>query len=338
MIPSESSNSLNRWIPKLETYRAAFDQHASESPLSLVNEPLATETVEPTFFDEPSASLVPAAKSSQDEGIQSDGPLHPQDAAATPESIPFRALVIGSESEVVSVASERELSSQQTSTELPSQQTSTERAYTIPFPEPATETRADTDNAPTVLHLPIDGIVKSCRKARPYLLGFGSLGQFPSTMDQQSVQSCVARELALRVASKIDVDAMVIQLSSLSKSDHVVATASSEQSTDLQDMGGCLRATWYDTNDPRESQKIWYRQLAELSRWKQQFGLIVIDLGDAASPIAARVGRLCHGLVIQLHATQSARKSIHAINALKKQRLNILGVWSTEPSAQRRAA
>ena len=174
-----------------------------------------------------------------------------------------------------------------------------------------------------IVHLPIDGILKRIQRSKSYVLGIGTVGE----SDPPLVRSVVT-DLVVRCCSKIDRNAILI-------------TVRPPQDLSLNDsIGNALvhEARWSYTGDTKAEMKTWHRQLAELPRWKQEFGLIVFDFGDVCFPSMPQIGRLCDGIVVQLLNPSNSRETIQALKSLQKNRLTILGAWSVELSARNIAA
>jgi len=74
----------------------------------------------------------------------------------------------------------------------------------------------------------------------------------------------------------------------------------------------------------------WNTQLLELLRLRKEYGLILIDLGDAESQAMVRLGRLCDGVVIQMMDQVSPRTMKTVLNTLKMEQLKLLGILSLE--------
>jgi len=174
-----------------------------------------------------------------------------------------------------------------------------------------------------IVHLPIDGILNRIKLSKPYVLGIGTVGE----SDPLLVRTVVT-DLVARCCSKIDRNAILITVRSpgeLNTHDPVGKTSVRE-------------ARWFYIGDPKAERKAWHAQLAELPRWKQEFGLIVFDLGDVCFPKMPQIGRLCDGIVVQLLNPSNSRETIQALKSLQNNRLTILGAWSVESIARGVAA
>jgi hypothetical protein len=164
--------------------------------------------------------------------------------------------------------------------------------------------------------LPVEGIVKQIRRHKPYLLGLGTLGVVASEALAEVV-STFADRLVQRTARKT----LVIQIRDHQK---VVPDPSGWPVACSEH----FQATWNIYRDDKVARQQWYGQLAQLTHWRQQFGLILLDLGAPDSTDFARLGRLCHGLVLQLHQSAAGRPVIQSIKRLQSSQSKVLGVWS----------
>jgi len=174
-----------------------------------------------------------------------------------------------------------------------------------------------------VVHLPTDGILKRIKGSKSYVLGIGTVGE----SDPSLVRSVVT-DLVVRCCSKIDRKAILI-------------TVRPPQNLNVNDSVGndlAREARWSFFADTKAEKKAWYAQLAELPRWKKEFGLIVFDLGDVCFPRMTQIGRLCDGIVVQLLNPSNPCKTIQAFKLLQKNRLPILGAWSVELNSRDIAA
>ena len=174
-----------------------------------------------------------------------------------------------------------------------------------------------------IIHLPMDGILKRIKGSKPFVLGIGTVGE----SDPSLVRSVVT-DLVVRCCSRIDRNAILI-------------TVRPPHDLNVNDSVGNVlvrEARWSYFADTKAEMKTWQAQLAELPRWKQEFGLIVFDLGDVCFPRMPQIGRLCDGIVVQLLNPSNSRETIQALRSLQKNRMTILGAWSVELSAQDIAA
>lgn len=174
-----------------------------------------------------------------------------------------------------------------------------------------------------IVHLPIDGILKRIQGSKSYVLGIGTVGE-----SDPSLVRAVVTDLVVRCSSKIDRNAILI-------------TVRPPQDLNVNDsVGNALarEARWSFFGDTKAENKAWHEQLAELPRWKQEFGLIVFDLGDVCFPRMTQIGRLCDGIVVQLLNPSNPRETIQAFKLLQKNRLPILGAWSIELNSRDIAA
>jgi len=174
-----------------------------------------------------------------------------------------------------------------------------------------------------VEHLPIDGLLKRMHRSKSFVLGIGSIGK----ADPQLVRSIV-NELVTRCSMKTDRKAILVS---------IVAPGSVVTQSPLSN-GNYQEAIWTYYGHAKADTKTWHAQLGALPRWKQEFGLIVLDLGDASAPPMPRIGRLCDGVVLQLFNSNSSRETIRALKSLQSESLPFLGAWSVGINARRLAA
>ncbi len=184
-------------------------------------------------------------------------------------------------------------------------------------------------NGPTALpvsqivHLPVDGILKRINRSKSFVLGVGAVGN----SDPLLVRSVVS-EIVTRCCGKTNRNAILV----------TVRTPNDATSANIPSCGLYREARWSYFGQTKTETRAWHGQLAELPRWKQEFGLIVFDLGDVGFPLMPRIGRLCDGVVVQLLDPSNSRETIQALRRLQKDRLTILGAWSVDLCLQRFAA
>lgn len=177
-----------------------------------------------------------------------------------------------------------------------------------------------------MIHLPIDGILKRISQKNPFVLGFTTVSGARREWKDE-----VVKAIAGRCSDKTGRSSFVIKMREAQT--ELTAVHGSEPSLQTQD-----QASWsYLAGTALEKQR-WNAQLSELLRWKQQFGLIIIDLGDAGFPELPRIGRLCDGVVVQISDPSHAQGAIDAMRKLQSCRLPILGVWSLEMGTRTTAA
>jgi hypothetical protein len=172
---------------------------------------------------------------------------------------------------------------------------------------------------PQLVQLPVDEIIASILKTKPYLLGLGTTG----FCDHALVERIVA-DVALRCGQKTSRNTLVVRLRS-GTPEHDIAI-----SKGLVHDGSFAQIHWSGFGESQEEKRRWNGQLANLLEWKKEFGLILFDLGDAGSPAMSRMGRLCNGIVIQMHPASDARSTIQVLKNLQSQRIKIIGAWALE--------
>ena len=204
-------------------------------------------------------------------------------------------------------------------TALPEPEIQIEKRDSIPLTIATTTTLKRSQ----IVHLPIDAILKQIKKAKSFVLGIGSVGE----SHPMSVRSVVT-DLVARCCMKTDRNGMLV-------------TVRSSRDILLHDsfQNALVRETrWSYLGDTKADMQAWHAQLAELPGWKQEFGLIVFDLGDMRFPKMQRIGRLCDGIVVQMLNPSDSRETIQALKSLQKDRLKILGAWSVELNRRNQAA
>ena len=174
-----------------------------------------------------------------------------------------------------------------------------------------------------VEHLPIDGLLKRICRAKSFVLGIGSLGS-----PEPKLARSIVNELATRCATKSDRRAIVVSFEE--ESPLVMEPLLKGSPFD--------EAVWIGYGQSKADTKAWHAQLGDLLRWKQEFGLIVLNFGDANSPQTLRIGRLCDGVGLHLFNSVSSRESIRAMKSLQKESLPIIGAWSVGIADRKLAA
>lgn len=173
------------------------------------------------------------------------------------------------------------------------------------------------------IHLPIDGILNRITKVKSFVLGIGTVGN-----SEASVVRSLVTDLVVRCCGKTQRKAILV---TIRPTDSPIPEAKHPPTS--------FRETvWSYMGNSQLETKLWHSQLAELPRWKKDFGLIVLDLGDVRLPMMPRAGRLCDGIVVQMLNPSNARESIQALRLLQKERLPLLGAWSVDFSARELAA
>ena len=181
--------------------------------------------------------------------------------------------------------------------------------------------------AEPVVHLPIDPILKRLQRVKSFVLGVGSIGG-----DDFSLKQSIVRSLVSRCSEKTERKAILVSIEPTNRLNLNDVEIGAKAAND-----GYQTAVWTALSDDKSDSKSWHTQLGDLPRWKQEFGLIVFDLGNVASPQMLRVGRLCDGIVVQLHNPNDSRVTIQAMKSLTQENLPILGAWSVGLSYQKLA-
>jgi len=194
-----------------------------------------------------------------------------------------------------------------------------EPTLVAPIPTPV----ASTAN----IHFPIDGIVSRIQKTTPYLLGVGTTGA-----GSELLQERLLADLAVRCSVKTDRNALVIGFETGTD------RGSAGEFSQPTEIVGYHQVRWYGPGKSKADAKRWNSQLADLLTWKQEFGMILFDLGDASQSLTGRLGRLCDGIVILLQESTQSRESIRVLKSLQAQRMPILGAWTLEQRVVNRAA
>jgi hypothetical protein len=169
---------------------------------------------------------------------------------------------------------------------------------------------------PTLVHLPIDGVLTFIQKRKPCMLGLGCCGG----MDQV-LKTTLANELAARLSDKLDRKTLLV---------HVLDSGSDEVAKPLASEGKLKvsHLMWHSFEESKQGKATWNNQLARLVIQKRDYELIVFDLGDASSDTMLRMGRLCDGVLIQFSSKKETRQTIETLKSLKNNQLPILGAWS----------
>ena len=196
------------------------------------------------------------------------------------------------------------------------------------LPEPVSDVSilpmAVTRPTPQIVHLPIDGILKRVKSAKSFVLGIATMGEPESDLSRQIVADIVAR-----CCDKTGRNAICV----------TIRPSGFLNTSDLGEPNENFhRVRWSYFGESKTETKAWHLQLAELPKWKKEFGLIVFDLGNLSSPMLPRMGRLCDGIVVQLLDSSNSRATIQALKSLQNDRLKILGAWSVELNSREMAA
>lgn len=178
-----------------------------------------------------------------------------------------------------------------------------------------------------IVHLPLDGIVSKMTKVNPFVLGLGCIGQ----RDQELLGE-ISDQIALGCASKSGRHAVVIRIRQEGNEVNRMGSARSETASSFVNHRETMTPhhVWHDFGESKMEKLRWNTQLLELLRLRKEYGLILIDLGDAESQAMVRLGRLCDGVVIQMMDQVSPRTMKTVLNTLKMEQLKLLGILSLE--------
>lgn len=183
-----------------------------------------------------------------------------------------------------------------------------------------------------IVHLPMDGIVSKMSKVNPFVLGLGCLGK-----RDPGLLEAIADELAMGCGAKSGRDSVLIRIRQKSQTGEGNVTANAKDSTPTPQSAipqSPVRKLpvhiWHDFGESKMDKLQWNTQLLELLRLRKEFGLILIDLGDAESQAMVRLGRLCDGVVIQMMNHVNPRQAKSAIHHLKQEQLRLLGLLSLD--------
>lgn len=287
MILPESNTNLNRWLPKLEQYRASLESAADATPLKPVE---ALETA--LSFQTPEAEKATDASS---------------DASLLAQSL----------------VSDNQVDEAHASVLLP-----------FPTTLPSSDRETTVASAFSIVHLPVDGILKQIKKSNPYVLGMVTVGNIHDTQvsDSIAITHQIVSQLADRLHQKTDRATLVIRVQPKPLvADHLEKRPPTAHSHHFI-------TNWIDFDDSKVEKQKWYSQISDLTTWKQEFGLIVLDLGNAGSPSVGKLGRLCDGVVGQVLGLGKSKSTLRQLKSLNTHRLQLLGVWSMESASIAEAA
>jgi hypothetical protein len=200
-----------------------------------------------------------------------------------------------------------------------------QREIGVPSVDHGTISVPPVNSQPTpILHLPLDGILAKLQKTRPYLLGFARSGPENTSLENQ-----IVREVALRCASKTDRKTLVVHIAiSNSKAARFVPLPEyTEQGYTEQ---GLTMVRWESFGESKQEKLLWNTQLAQLIQYRQEYGLIVLDLGDVQSELLFRMGRLCDGILIQLLDNFSELALKKSMQRIQHEQLKVIGVMSLD--------
>lgn len=174
-------------------------------------------------------------------------------------------------------------------------------------------------NSIKVVHLPVDRILARIQKKSPFMLGLGTVG-----LDQSHLFESIVSDLAVRCVQRTNRKTLVVRRHTNPLTvpiNNLFAPVHNGLYSDVNCIG---------LGQSKLEKQRWNNQIARLLNWKQEFELILFDLGDSSSHMMSRMGRLCDGIVVQLLETSNSRKAIDIFRKLQNDRLNIIGAWTLE--------
>ncbi|MEQ1827076.1 MAG: hypothetical protein ABL921_14070 [Pirellula sp.] len=171
-----------------------------------------------------------------------------------------------------------------------------------------------------VIQFPIEKLVPKIIKSSTFVLGLGTLGTCNYVSHErlivQLVKECV-RSTNRRV--------MLIQFAADSAAPRPECDDLPAESPTID---GIDRTVWYLPGESKSDKLRWNRQLAQMVELHEEYGLIVLELGDLGMGVLPRSSRLCDGIVIQMLESLTERETIRALKTIRVENLPVLGAWS----------
>jgi hypothetical protein len=329
MSSSNQDTKLAYWLPKLEVYRAAMDAvpeveaalpAAAELEVVLAVSDVAKLTEVDGAFYEAKPEIAAEAIDSDEAEVSVEADTADHGFEEVNVAVPQVELAVEQ-----SVEGKNEAPSVEMIRHVPALVVYAGEESTRPsHGSESRATRLSSATLPHVLHLPIDGILKKIKGLKPFVLGIGTVGKSEPQWTRQ-----VVRDAVNRCCDKTGRKAILVTVRPSGYSDGSVNATTIERIREV---------SWTYFGDSKVETKAWHSQLADLPKWRKDFGLIVFDLGDVRLPTMPRIGRLCDGIVVQLLNAADSRETIQALKSLQNDRLKILGVWSVELNARSIAA
>lgn len=179
--------------------------------------------------------------------------------------------------------------------------------------------------------MPLDGLTRLWKRDACYTLGVATIAPSESMLGRCS------RDLALRCAERSGKRTLFLEppRRNARRADQ---DALSVAGSDFNER------TWDCLSDALDARGTDFRramaELAEFSRLKHEYELIVVSLGDIASQSIARVGKLCDGIVLLFEPSpgglldwrRQMRVATPQIRSHQAEGLNFVGIWHANVS------
>ena len=188
------------------------------------------------------------------------------------------------------------------------------------------ESHTSHDAKPSLGSMPLDGLTRLWKRDACYTLGVATIAPNESSLGRCS------RDLAVRCAERSGKRTLFLEAPRNSARDGHRNTLP-VAGLDLEER------TWNCLSDALDARGIDFRramaELAEFSRLKHEYELIVVSLGDIASQSLARVGKLCDGIVLLFEPSpgglpdwkRQMRDATPQIRSHQSEGLCFVGVW-----------
>jgi hypothetical protein len=167
--------------------------------------------------------------------------------------------------------------------------------------------------------IPIDGILPKILKSESFVLGVGS----NSTLTHE-VWDRLVSSLATNCSVSSGRKSMLIRFEEKLQADHPSEESSERPSLNVE----CQVAKWAFPGESKPEKTRWYQQLAHLVHWRQEYGFILLDLGDFRHDKVIRTARICDAVVLQMLQSGDKREAARMLKLVQAERLPLLGVWS----------
>lgn len=176
--------------------------------------------------------------------------------------------------------------------------------------------------ATAVTSIPIEGLVRDMKRGRCYTLGLASAYSASDRMPCDWVAS-----VARKCIEKTERTAVLIRTQD-------TASSSCTPSADTNCDSGMACVQWTPWHEPLNIHSPVGRtirsELASLPQWRQQFSLVVLELGDVRGQSFSGLGKLCDGIGLVASPTSS-----HAIQELSRSLrrhqadgIRVIGLWT----------
>lgn len=178
--------------------------------------------------------------------------------------------------------------------------------------------------------VPIDSIVREMKRGRNYTLGLGR-----ATPLADEISNLWPSRVACSLHDKTHRSTLLVETQPADPLQPADGSESSHESMIDRDL---KTVPWSISCDPAPSGPAWNRQslkeLGAFPKWKEQYPLIVLHLGQLDSIAFAMLGRLCDGIALaaDMSRTQgtSLRQLSRSLRHHQAQGCRLLGMWSVE--------